>query len=58
MAISIRTMFNKDSKYIAQAGAGIVADSKAEEEYLETENKMKGILSTINLARILEENKK
>ena len=50
MAISIRTIFNQNQKYIAQAGAGIVADSKAEEEYLETANKMKGALSTIYLA--------
>ncbi len=54
MAISIRTIFNKNRKYIAQAGAGIVADSKPDEEYLETENKMKGILTTINLAKTLE----
>nr|MDO8116224.1 anthranilate synthase component I family protein [Candidatus Sigynarchaeota archaeon] len=54
MAISIRTIFNKNRKYIAQAGAGIVADSKPDEEYLETENKMKGILSTINLALHME----
>lgn len=53
MAISIRTLFNKDKKYIAQAGAGIVADSKPEEEFLETENKMKGALSTIKLAEIM-----
>ena len=55
MAISIRTMFNKNKQFIAQAGAGIVADSSPEEEYLETANKMKGILSTINLARHIME---
>ncbi|HME55550.1 MAG TPA: anthranilate synthase component I family protein [Candidatus Lokiarchaeia archaeon] len=55
MAISIRTMFNKDDRFIAQAGAGIVVDSKPDEEYLETENKMKGILSTINLATMIRE---
>lgn len=53
MAISIRTIFNKNKKYIAQAGAGIVADSKPDREFLETENKMKGILSTLNLAKII-----
>ena len=52
MAISIRTMFNKNKTYIAQAGAGIVADSNPAEEYLETANKMKGILSTINFAEM------
>ncbi|MBD3350595.1 MAG: hypothetical protein GF364_03820 [Candidatus Lokiarchaeota archaeon] len=51
MAISIRTIFNKNKKYIAQAGAGIVADSKIDLEYLETANKMKGVLSTLNLAK-------
>ncbi len=56
-AISIRTIFNKDKKYIAQAGAGIVADSSPEEEFIETRNKMNGILSTINLAeRFLNKN--
>jgi anthranilate synthase component 1 len=50
MAISIRTLFNKNKTYYAQAGAGIVADSKPDEEYLETQNKMQGMLSTINLA--------
>jgi anthranilate synthase component 1 len=53
MAISIRTIFNKNKKYIVQAGAGIVADSRADREFLETENKMKGVISTINLANII-----
>lgn len=55
MAISIRTIFNKNDRFIAQAGAGIVVDSKPDEEFLETENKMKGILSTINLATMIRE---
>jgi anthranilate synthase component 1 len=55
MAISIRTLFNKNKTFIAQAGGGIVADSKPDEEYLETTNKMKGILSTINLAKEITE---
>ncbi|MHA1682921.1 MAG: anthranilate synthase component I family protein [Promethearchaeota archaeon] len=54
MAISIRTIFNKNQKYIAQAGAGIVADSTPGEEYLETANKLKGVLSTLNYAKKLE----
>lgn len=54
MAINIRTIFNKGDMYIAQAGAGIVADSKPKEEYLETANKMKGILSTLKIGRKLE----
>jgi len=58
MAISIRTLFNKGHRYIAQAGAGIVADSRADEEFLETENKLKGVLSTINLAKLIQENER
>ncbi len=58
MAISIRTIFNHGRKYVAQAGAGIVADSKPEEEYLETDNKLKGVLSTINLSRLIAEQRR
>jgi len=47
MAISIRTIFNKDTTYVAQAGAGIVADSVPRLEYMETANKMKGVLAAI-----------
>ncbi|MEX2729154.1 MAG: anthranilate synthase component I family protein [Candidatus Sigynarchaeum springense] len=58
MAISIRTMFNHGHKFVAQAGAGIVADSKPQEEYLETDNKLKGVLSSINLSRMIAEQRK
>jgi anthranilate synthase component 1 len=58
MAISIRTIFNHGRKFVAQAGAGIVADSKPEEEYLETDNKLKGVLSTINLSRLIAEQRR
>lgn len=58
MAISIRTIFNRGRKFVAQAGAGIVADSKPEEEYLETENKLKGVLSTINLSRLIADQRR
>jgi len=51
-AITIRTMIvtpTNDGKYIVsvQAGAGIVADSKPENEYQETINKAKGILNAL-----------
>ncbi len=49
-AIAIRTIFNRGKTYIAQAGAGIVADSKSQEEYLETKNKMLGTAYAINAA--------
>ncbi|MHA1341183.1 MAG: anthranilate synthase component I family protein [Promethearchaeota archaeon] len=54
MAISIRTIFNKNTKYIAQAGAGIVADSIPSLEYLETQNKLKGVLNSIPIAEELD----
>ena len=45
--ITIRTiLINKDTAYI-QAGAGIVADSKAEREYQETLNKAKAQLEAL-----------
>lgn len=47
MAITIRTIFNKNQRYIAQAGAGIVADSKSELEFLETSNKIRGTLRAL-----------
>jgi anthranilate synthase component 1 len=48
--ITIRTIvINKDTAYI-QAGAGIVADSKPENEYRETLNKAQGMLKAIEAA--------
>ncbi len=50
MCITIRTIiFNKKMAYI-QAGAGIVADSDPEKEYLETVNKAKGMFKAIEMA--------
>ena len=37
--IALRTALIKNDKFYVQAGAGIVADSKPEKEYLETINK-------------------
>lgn len=42
-AIAIRTMVVKDNKAYVQAGAGIVFDSIAENEYFETINKAKAL---------------
>jgi anthranilate synthase component 1 len=46
-AITIRTLFaNKNQAYI-QAGAGIVADSIPEHEWVETENKAKALMKAL-----------
>jgi len=45
--ITIRTALIKDKRIFLQSGAGIVADSKEELEYLEVKNKMNALLSTI-----------
>lgn len=46
-AITIRSALIKDDKITLQAGAGVVADSVAELEYLEVINKMGALHSTI-----------
>ncbi len=47
-AIVIRTSYLNDSKIVFQAGAGIVADSKKELEYLEVQNKLQALLSSLD----------
>jgi len=47
-AIMIRTAYLDDEKIIFQAGAGIVADSKPELEYLEVTNKLGAMTSSLN----------
>lgn len=47
-AITIRTMLVKDDKIFIQAGAGIVADSVAENEYKETQSKAAALVQTIS----------
>ena len=47
-AITIRTTMIKDDKVIFQAGAGIVADSIPELEYLEVNNKLAANIATLN----------
>ena len=51
LAITIRTCCIHDGVASVQAGAGIVADSVAEREWEETENKAKAMLSAIAAAR-------
>jgi anthranilate synthase component 1 len=56
MCITIRTIIFKDGRAYIQAGAGIVADSDPEREYMETVNKAKGMFRAIEMAeRGLEE---
>lgn len=50
-AIAIRTLFAKNSYGYVQAGAGIVADSVPEKEWLETEHKAKALLKAMEIAR-------
>ena len=47
-AITIRTTLIKDDKVIFQAGAGVVADSIPELEFLEVNNKLAANISTLN----------
>ena len=45
--IALRTAISKNNKFYVQAGAGIVADSKATNEYQETINKAKALLKSL-----------
>jgi anthranilate synthase component 1 len=49
-AIAIRTAVIKDQRLYIQAGAGIVYDSVAENEWLETMNKGRAIFRAVALA--------
>jgi len=51
MCIAIRTMIIKDDVVYIQAGAGIVADSEADKEFEETENKARGLVKAVEMAR-------
>ena len=46
--IALRTALIKNNKFYVQAGAGVVADSKPEQEYLETVNKAKALMSAVD----------
>ncbi len=48
--ITIRTMLIKNNKVYIQAGAGIVMDSKPENEFEETRNKARGMIKAIDKA--------
>ncbi|MCD6408209.1 anthranilate synthase component I family protein, partial [bacterium] len=52
--ITIRTFFIKGNEVFIQAGAGIVADSVPEKEYIETKNKAKGLMEAYKLAEEME----
>ncbi len=51
--IALRTVILKDKKAYIQAGAGVVADSVPENEYIETVNKARAAMRAIAQARIL-----
>jgi anthranilate synthase component 1 len=53
-AITIRTTMIKDDKVVFQAGAGVVADSKPELEYLEVNNKLAANIMTLKELSIIE----
>ena len=46
--IALRTALIKNNTFYVQAGAGIVADSKPEKEYLETINKAKALMKAVD----------
>lgn len=48
--IAIRTIIAANGRLSIQAGAGIVADSIPEQEFLETENKAKALMSALTIA--------
>ena len=46
--IALRTALIKNNKFYIQSGAGLVADSIPEKEYLETVNKAKALINSLN----------
>ncbi len=46
--IALRTSLIKNNKFYIQSGAGIVADSVPEKEYMETVNKAKALITALN----------
>ena len=49
--IAIRLAFRKNGKVFIRSGAGIVADSVPEKEYLECINKAKAVVKALELAQ-------
>ncbi|GJQ63678.1 MAG: anthranilate synthase component I [Melioribacteraceae bacterium] len=56
MCIAIRTIFASKNKLFWQAGAGIVADSKPENELQEIYNKSAVLVNSIKFAEVIDEN--
>ncbi len=56
MCIAIRTLFANKNKIYWQAGAGIVADSKAKLELKEIKNKSAVLESALKFAEVIDEN--
>ncbi len=52
--ITIRTALLKDGKAYIQSGAGIVADSDPVKEFEETQNKARGMMTALGLAKSLD----
>ena len=46
--LALRTALIKNNKFYIQSGAGIVADSVPEKEYMETVNKAKALINSLN----------
>ena len=51
LAIAIRTAVIKDGMLYAQAGAGIVADSVPDNEWMETLNKARAVIRAAELVQ-------
>ena len=51
--IAIRTVLFRNNKAYVQAGAGIVADSVPEKEFVETQNKALAVINAIREAGTL-----
>jgi len=52
--ITIRTLVIKDNNVYVQAGAGIVADSDPDREYMETVNKAMAMMKAVEMAEKME----
>ena len=50
MCIAIRTAVKKGKRVYVQAGAGVVADSIPENEYIECANKAGAVIEAIRMA--------
>jgi anthranilate synthase component 1 len=51
LAIALRTAIIKDGTLYVQAGAGIVADSVPENEWVETQHKARALLRAAEMAQ-------